>query len=71
MKRYLYAYTDMKLHNISIRKLLENKLNQHFFLLTGRVAEFDTPAKLLEREDSFFSKLIKEYSMRSKTFNSF
>lgn len=40
-------------------------------LSDGRVAEFDTPAKLLEREDSFFSKLIKEYSMRSKTFNSF
>ncbi|XWS56831.1 hypothetical protein CRYUN_Cryun09bG0119300 [Craigia yunnanensis] len=39
-------------------------------LSDGRVAEFDTPAKLLEREDSFFSKLIREYSMRSKTFNS-
>ncbi|OMO90148.1 hypothetical protein COLO4_19316 [Corchorus olitorius] len=38
-------------------------------LSDGRVAEFDTPAKLLEREDSFFSKLIKEYSLRSKTFN--
>ncbi|KAL3356244.1 hypothetical protein AABB24_017098 [Solanum stoloniferum] len=36
----------------------------------GRIAEYDTPAKLLEREDSFFSKLIKEYSMRSKSFNS-
>ncbi|CDY64080.1 BnaAnng19200D [Brassica napus] len=34
----------------------------------GRIAEFDSPAKLLEREDSFFSKLIKEYSMRSKHF---
>ncbi|XWS65743.1 hypothetical protein CRYUN_Cryun05aG0139400 [Craigia yunnanensis] len=39
-------------------------------LSDGRAAEFDTPAKLLEREDSFFSKLIREYSMRSKTFNS-
>ncbi|KAK6234467.1 hypothetical protein QUC31_006873 [Theobroma cacao] len=39
-------------------------------LSDGRVAEFDTPAKLLEREDSFFSKLIKEYSMRSKSLNS-
>ncbi|XP_022745998.1 putative ABC transporter C family member 15 isoform X1 [Durio zibethinus] len=39
-------------------------------LSDGRVAEFDTPAKLLERENSFFSKLIREYSMRSKTFNS-
>ncbi|XVE99926.1 hypothetical protein REPUB_Repub03eG0242400 [Reevesia pubescens] len=38
-------------------------------LSDGRVAEFDTPAKLLEREDSFFSKLIKEYSMRSMTLN--
>ncbi|VFQ75835.1 unnamed protein product [Cuscuta campestris] len=36
-------------------------------LSEGRVAEFDSPAKLLEREDSFFSKLIKEYSVRSKT----
>ncbi|KAH8489808.1 hypothetical protein H0E87_025142 [Populus deltoides] len=36
----------------------------------GRVAEFDTPARLLEREESFFSKLIKEYSMRSQSFNS-
>lgn len=39
-------------------------------LSDGRVAEFDTPAKLLEREDSFFSKLIKEYSIRSKSHNS-
>lgn len=37
---------------------------------TGRVAEFDSPSKLLEREDSFFSKLIREYSMRSKSFSS-
>ncbi|KAI3862972.1 hypothetical protein MKX03_005355 [Papaver bracteatum] len=35
-------------------------------LSEGRIAEYDIPAKLLEREDSFFSKLIKEYSMRSK-----
>ncbi|CAK9178977.1 unnamed protein product [Ilex paraguariensis] len=39
-------------------------------LSDGRIAEYDTPAKLLEREDSFFSKLIKEYSMRSQNFNS-
>ncbi|KAK4788923.1 hypothetical protein SAY86_020242 [Trapa natans] len=38
-------------------------------LSDGRVAEFDSPSKLLEKEDSFFSKLIKEYSMRSKSFN--
>ncbi|XP_024012775.1 putative ABC transporter C family member 15 isoform X2 [Eutrema salsugineum] len=39
-------------------------------LSDGRIAEFDSPAKLLERDDSFFSKLIKEYSMRSKHFTS-
>nr|QWN59135.1 ATP-binding cassette C transporter [Rehmannia glutinosa] len=38
-------------------------------LSDGRIAEYDTPAKLLERENSFFSKLIKEYSMRSQSFN--
>uniref|UniRef100_A0A803QSI2 ABC-type xenobiotic transporter n=1 Tax=Cannabis sativa TaxID=3483 RepID=A0A803QSI2_CANSA len=38
-------------------------------LSDGRVAEYDTPARLLERDDSFFSKLVKEYSMRSKSFN--
>ncbi|KAJ4953829.1 hypothetical protein NE237_030661 [Protea cynaroides] len=38
-------------------------------LSEGRVAEYDTPAKLLERGDSFFSKLIKEYSLRSGSFN--
>lgn len=31
--------------------------------------EYDTPAKLLEREDSAFSKLIREYSVRSQSFN--
>ncbi|XP_078163873.1 putative ABC transporter C family member 15 [Carex rostrata] len=35
-------------------------------LSDGKVLEYDTPSKLLEREDSAFSKLIKEYSMRSK-----
>ncbi|KAM7275028.1 hypothetical protein ACFE04_016894 [Oxalis oulophora] len=34
-------------------------------LSDGRVAEFDTPGKLLERKNSFFSRLIKEYSVRS------
>ncbi|KAL7125995.1 hypothetical protein ABFS83_14G154600 [Erythranthe nasuta] len=38
-------------------------------LSDGRIAEYDSPAKLLERENSFFSKLIKEYSMRSQSFN--
>ncbi|XP_078163870.1 putative ABC transporter C family member 15 [Carex rostrata] len=37
-------------------------------LSDGRVLEYDTPSKLLEREDSAFSKLIKEYSIRSKGF---
>ncbi|XP_068651406.1 putative ABC transporter C family member 15 [Aristolochia californica] len=39
-------------------------------LSEGRVQEFDTPAGLLEREESSFSKLIKEYTLRSQTFNS-
>nr|XP_043640204.1 putative ABC transporter C family member 15 [Erigeron canadensis] len=34
-------------------------------LSDGKVAEFDSPARLLERENSFFSRLIKEYSKRS------
>ncbi|XP_075643517.1 putative ABC transporter C family member 15 isoform X2 [Castanea sativa] len=38
-------------------------------LSEGRIAEYDTPGKLLERPDSFFSKLIKEYSSRSQGFN--
>nr|XP_027106664.1 putative ABC transporter C family member 15 isoform X2 [Coffea arabica] len=40
-------------------------------LSDGRIAEYDTPAKLLEREDSFFSRLIREYSKRSQSFSSF
>ncbi|KAK9911303.1 hypothetical protein M0R45_035220 [Rubus argutus] len=39
-------------------------------LSDGRIAEYDTPAKLLEREESLFSKLMKEYSMRSQSLNS-
>lgn len=38
-------------------------------LKPGRILEYDTPAKLLEREDSAFSKLITEYSVRSQSFN--
>ncbi|KAL9234327.1 hypothetical protein vseg_009210 [Gypsophila vaccaria] len=38
-------------------------------LSDGRVAEYDSPSKLLEREDSFFSGLIKEYSKRSQSYN--
>lgn len=39
-------------------------------LSDGRIAEYDTPMKLLGRENSFFSKLIKEYSKRSQNFSS-
>ncbi|KAL9303512.1 hypothetical protein ACSQ67_020775 [Phaseolus vulgaris] len=39
-------------------------------LSDGRIAEYDEPSRLLEREDSFFFKLIKEYSGRSHSFNS-
>ncbi|XP_027334133.1 putative ABC transporter C family member 15 [Abrus precatorius] len=39
-------------------------------LSDGRIAEYDEPSKLLEREDSFFFKLIREYSRRSHSFNS-
>ncbi|CAL9134066.1 unnamed protein product [Musa acuminata var. zebrina] len=35
----------------------------------GKILEYDKPSTLLEREDSAFSKLIKEYSMRSQSFN--
>lgn len=38
-------------------------------LSDGRIAEYDEPSKLLEREESFFFKLIKEYSGRSHNFN--
>ncbi|KAK2996805.1 hypothetical protein RJ639_025586, partial [Escallonia herrerae] len=40
-------------------------------LSEGRVAAYDKPTRLLERGDSFFSKLIKEYSMKSHSFNNF
>ncbi|KAL6885846.1 hypothetical protein ACP4OV_010107 [Aristida adscensionis] len=35
----------------------------------GRIVEYETPLKLLENEDSEFSRLIKEYSRRSKRLN--
>ncbi|GAB2290275.1 ATP-binding cassette sub- C member 9 [Dionaea muscipula] len=38
-------------------------------LSEGRIAEYDTPSKLLERGDSFFSRLIREYSVRSQSFH--
>ncbi|CAN0890516.1 ABC transporter C family member 9 [Linum grandiflorum] len=39
-------------------------------LSDGMVAEYDSPKILLQRKDSFFSKLIKEYSARSSNLNS-
>ncbi|CAN6460904.1 unnamed protein product [Victoria cruziana] len=38
-------------------------------LSQGTIVEYDSPAKLLERRDSSFSKMIAEYSLRSKSFN--
>ncbi|KMZ58299.1 Multidrug resistance protein ABC transporter family [Zostera marina] len=38
-------------------------------LSDGKVVEYDSPALLLERKDSLFSKLIKEYSFRSHNFS--
>nr|KYP75577.1 ABC transporter C family member 9 [Cajanus cajan] len=38
-------------------------------VIDRRIAEYDEPSKLLEREESFFFKLIKEYSGRSHNFN--
>ncbi|KAF5731576.1 Multidrug resistance protein ABC transporter family [Tripterygium wilfordii] len=57
---------------VTIAHRIHTVIDSDFVLVLhdGRIAEYDTPAKLLEREDSFFSKLIKEYSMRSKGFNS-
>ncbi|XP_058084431.1 putative ABC transporter C family member 15 isoform X1 [Magnolia sinica] len=39
-------------------------------LSEGRILEYDMPVKLLEQEDSSFSKLIREYALRSQNFNS-
>ena len=36
-----------------------------WILFAGRVAEFDTPLKLLEDKSSMFLKLVTEYSSRS------
>lgn len=36
-----------------------------FDIFAGRVAEFDTPARLLEDKSSMFLKLVIEYSSRS------
>ncbi|XP_009589885.1 putative ABC transporter C family member 15 [Nicotiana tomentosiformis] len=54
---------------ITIAHRIHTVINSDLVLVLneGRIAEYDSPAKLLEREDSFFSKLIKEYFMRSKS----
>ncbi|KAL5799101.1 hypothetical protein ACOSQ2_003921 [Xanthoceras sorbifolium] len=56
---------------VTIAHRIHTIIDSDFVLVLsdGRIAEYDTPTKLLEREDSFFSKLIKEYSMRSQNFN--
>jgi len=36
-----------------------------WILFAGRVAEFDTPSRLLEDKSSMFLKLVTEYSSRS------
>ncbi|KAL5866239.1 hypothetical protein ACOSQ3_003753 [Xanthoceras sorbifolium] len=56
---------------VTIAHRIHTVIDSDFVLVLsdGRIAEYDTPTKLLEREDSFFSKLIKEYSMRSQNFN--
>ncbi|KAM7508896.1 hypothetical protein LguiA_019349 [Lonicera macranthoides] len=56
---------------VTIAHRIHTVIDSDFVLVLseGRIAEYDTPAKLLEREDSFFSKLIKEYSLRSQSFN--
>lgn len=64
--------SDGKLHITYLNFLVyqPNYFDSVFFILkTGRIAEYDSPAKLLEREDSFFSRLIKEYSKRSQSFS--
>ncbi|XP_051144858.1 putative ABC transporter C family member 15 [Andrographis paniculata] len=56
---------------VTIAHRIHTVIDSDFVLVLsdGRIAEFDSPAKLLERENSFFSKLIKEYSMRSQSLN--
>ncbi|KAK3000307.1 hypothetical protein RJ639_022520, partial [Escallonia herrerae] len=66
------SVTDGVLHHIISQEIHTGIGSDHVSVLSeGRVAEYDKPARLLERGDSFFSKLIKEYSMRSHSFNSF
>ncbi|XP_022147026.1 putative ABC transporter C family member 15 [Momordica charantia] len=57
---------------ITIAHRIHTVIDSDFVLVLsdGRIAEFDSPGKLLEGDDSLFSKLIKEYSIRSQGFNS-
>lgn len=56
---------------VTIAHRIHTVIDSDFVLVLsdGRIAEYDTPARLLESENSFFSKLIKEYSVRSQSFN--
>ncbi|KAK3038371.1 hypothetical protein RJ639_030271, partial [Escallonia herrerae] len=62
--------TNGGLHHI-ISQEIHIVIDSDLVLVLRRVAEYDKPARPLERGDSLFSKLIKEYSMRSHSFNSF
>lgn len=57
---------------VTIAHRIHTVINSDLVLVLsdGRIAEFDTPTRLLERENSFFSKLIREYSKRSQSFGS-
>ncbi|XP_047315019.1 putative ABC transporter C family member 15 isoform X2 [Impatiens glandulifera] len=57
---------------VTIAHRIHTVIESDFILVLsdGRIAEFDSPTKLLENSDSFFSKLIKEYSSRSQGFSS-
>ncbi|KAK2650912.1 hypothetical protein Ddye_018401 [Dipteronia dyeriana] len=56
---------------VTIAHRIHTVIDSDFVLVLsdGKIAEYDSPKRLHEREDSFFSKLIKEYSMRSQNFN--
>uniref|UniRef100_A0A0D9W8R5 ABC transporter domain-containing protein n=1 Tax=Leersia perrieri TaxID=77586 RepID=A0A0D9W8R5_9ORYZ len=57
---------------LAIAHRMNTVIDSDFILVLGegRIVEYDTPAKLLQREDSTFSKLTKEYSQQSQHFKS-
>ncbi|CAN1246527.1 ABC transporter C family member 9 [Linum grandiflorum] len=57
---------------VTIAHIIQTVIDSDLVLVLsdGRVAEYDSPKMLLQRNDSFFSKLIKEYSARSSDLNS-